>query len=57
MYSFWRFDDFSWGNTRVVLGDDGKSAAVADDDDDFEIDIPLVKWNEIGHTPDPHKPL
>jgi len=29
LYSFWHFDDFSWGNTRKVLGD--KSAAkVAD---------------------------
>ena len=22
MYSFWRFDDFSWGNTRRAVGDD-----------------------------------
>lgn len=24
IYSFWHFDDFSWGNTRVILGDNGK---------------------------------
>ncbi|KAF9764498.1 Chitin synthase 1 [Nosema granulosis] len=22
LYAFWHFDDFSWGNTRVVVGDD-----------------------------------
>ncbi|CAO3566593.1 unnamed protein product [Mortierella alpina] len=24
LYSFWHFDDFSWGNTRQVVGADGK---------------------------------
>ena len=24
IYSFWRMDDFSWGATRVVLGESGK---------------------------------
>lgn len=24
VYSFWHFDDFSWGNTRVVVGEGGK---------------------------------
>ena len=24
LYSFWRMDDFSWGQTRVVLGESGK---------------------------------
>jgi hypothetical protein len=24
LYSFWHFDDFSWGNTRVIMGDNGK---------------------------------
>jgi chitin synthase len=42
LYSFWRFDDFSWGNTRVVLGDDGKKNAEADGD--IDIEIPLVHW-------------
>jgi chitin synthase len=27
IYSFWHFDDFSWGNTRVIVGDDGKKVA------------------------------
>lgn len=28
LYSFWRMDDFSWGQTRVVLGEAGKKIIV-----------------------------
>ena len=28
LYSFWRMDDFSWGQTRVVLGEAGKKLIV-----------------------------
>lgn len=28
LYSFWRMDDFSWGATRVVLGESGKKIIV-----------------------------
>ena len=28
LYSFWRMDDFSWGATRVVLGEAGKKIVV-----------------------------
>jgi chitin synthase len=28
LYSFWRMDDFSWGATRVVLGEKGKKLIV-----------------------------
>ena len=28
IYSFWRMDDFSWGATRVVLGESGKKIIV-----------------------------
>jgi len=28
LYSFWRMDDFSWGATRVVLGESGKRMIV-----------------------------
>lgn len=28
IYSFWRMDDFSWGATRVVLGEAGKKIIV-----------------------------
>ncbi|KAF9184459.1 hypothetical protein BGZ50_003664 [Haplosporangium sp. Z 11] len=28
LYSFWHFDDFSWGNTRQVVGADGKKTVI-----------------------------
>jgi len=28
LYSFWKMDDFSWGATRVVLGESGKKIVV-----------------------------
>lgn len=28
LYSFWRMDDFSWGQTRIVLGESGKKLVV-----------------------------
>ena len=28
LYSFWRMDDFSWGQTRIVLGESGKKMVV-----------------------------
>ncbi|CAH7686592.1 chitin synthase-domain-containing protein [Phakopsora pachyrhizi] len=46
IYSFWHFDDFSWGNTRVVVGE-GKHKKVLADTDDVGFDpsmIPLRKF-------------
>lgn len=28
LYSFWKMDDFSWGATRLVLGESGKKLLV-----------------------------
>lgn len=28
LYSFWKMDDFSWGATRLVLGESGKKIIV-----------------------------
>jgi chitin synthase len=30
VYSFWHMDDFSWGNTRVVVGEGKKTVYLAD---------------------------
>ncbi|KAI9296380.1 hypothetical protein K502DRAFT_314454 [Neoconidiobolus thromboides FSU 785] len=47
LYSFWHFDDFSWGNTRVVLGEGGKKKKVAVDEGIFDPQsIPTRKWSE-----------
>ncbi|KAG2202701.1 hypothetical protein INT46_000760 [Mucor plumbeus] len=47
IYSYWHFDDFSWGNTRVVVGEKGKKFAVAADEGTFDPkSIPTMKWSE-----------
>ena len=28
LYSFWRMDDFSWGQTRIVMGESGKKMVI-----------------------------
>ncbi|KAF8552197.1 glycosyltransferase family 2 protein [Imleria badia] len=48
IYSFWRMDDFSWGNTRIVL-DDGKNKKVISDANEMKFNdsmIPYKKWSE-----------
>ncbi|KAJ2704064.1 hypothetical protein FB645_003597 [Coemansia sp. IMI 203386] len=46
IYSFWHMDDFSWGNTRVVVGD-GKRKLIVSDDKPFDPEsIPQRRWSE-----------
>ncbi|KAH7049995.1 chitin synthase [Linnemannia elongata] len=49
VYSFWHFDDFSWGNTRMVVGETGSAKKVVilgDDEEPFdEKMIPMKKWS------------
>ncbi|OUM68726.1 glycosyltransferase family 2 protein [Piromyces sp. E2] len=47
MYSYWHFDDFSWGNTRRILGEKGKVKLVGDEESEELIeDIPKKRWAE-----------
>ena len=46
LYSFWRMDDFSWGQTRIVLGEAGKKLIVHDEGKFDPRSIPLKSWNE-----------
>ncbi|KAI8047482.1 chitin synthase-domain-containing protein [Thamnidium elegans] len=47
IYSYWHFDDFSWGNTRVVLGDKGKKLVVGADEGKFDPkSIPTMSWEK-----------
>ncbi|RUS32442.1 chitin synthase-domain-containing protein, partial [Jimgerdemannia flammicorona] len=47
LYSFWHFDDFSWGNTRVVVGEKGKKLHLASDEGKFDPkSIPRKKWTD-----------
>ncbi|KAF8934754.1 hypothetical protein BGZ58_005466, partial [Dissophora ornata] len=49
VYSFWHFDDFSWGNTRMVVDESGnakKVVIIGDDEEPFnEKMIPMKKWS------------
>ncbi|KAI8067938.1 chitin synthase-domain-containing protein [Gongronella butleri] len=44
LYSFWHMDDFSWGSTRVVMGDHKKQIIVTDGEKFDEKMIPMQKW-------------
>ncbi|KAI0478644.1 glycosyltransferase family 2 protein [Xylariaceae sp. FL0804] len=46
LYAFWHMDDFNWGNTRVVAGDQGKKIVVTDEGKFDPASIPRKKWEE-----------
>ncbi|KAI9255104.1 chitin synthase-domain-containing protein, partial [Phascolomyces articulosus] len=47
IYAFWHFDDFSWGNTRIVLGERGQKKAVGPEEGTFDPStIPTKRWAE-----------
>jgi chitin synthase len=49
IYSFWNQDNFSWGNTRIVIGETGKKTIVAVNDDGFDPrSIPLQRWDDYA---------
>ncbi|KAI8975357.1 chitin synthase-domain-containing protein [Mycotypha africana] len=46
IYAYWHFDDFSWGNTRVVMGEKGKKVVMADEGKFDRKSIPVMTWDE-----------
>lgn len=51
IYSFWKQDDFSWGNTRVVIGEKGDKKVIALSGEDAQFDprsIPLQRWDDYA---------
>lgn len=46
LYSFWYMDDFSWGNTRMVVGEKGKKVLVNDEGEFDPNDIPRRTWQD-----------
>ena len=49
IYSFWNQDNFTWGNTRVVIGETGKKQVVAVDEEGFDPrSIPLQRWDDYA---------
>lgn len=39
LYSFWSMDDFSWGNTRQVVGEGNNKTVLYEDDEVFTDDM------------------
>ena len=50
MYSFWKQDDFSWGTTRIVVGEKGAKKVVATSEDEkFDPrSIPMQPWDDYA---------
>lgn len=49
IYSFWNQDNFTWGNTRIVVGEKGNKQVVAVDDEGFDPrSIPLQRWDDYA---------
>jgi len=46
LIAFWRMDDFSWGNTRMVTGESGKQIIVSDEGKFDPASIPKKRWEE-----------
>jgi len=49
LYSFWKQDDFSWGNTRIVIGEQGKKQVLSTDTEVFDPkSIPMMRWDDYA---------
>ncbi|KAJ5662205.1 uncharacterized protein N7477_009821 [Penicillium maclennaniae] len=49
LYSFWKQDDFTWGSTRVVIGEKGDKRVIAVEDEAFDPrSIPLQRWDDYA---------
>ncbi|ORY22433.1 chitin synthase-domain-containing protein [Naematelia encephala] len=46
LYSFWKMDDFSWGSTRLVVGERGKKIVIHDEGKFDPRSIPMKSWND-----------
>ena len=46
-YAFWHFDDFSWGNTRVVVGEGKKTVYVSDTEKFNPASIKMKRWKDF----------
>src|SRR5690606_26422112 len=49
IYSFWNQDNFTWGSTRIVIGESGDKQIIATDDEGFDpASIPLESWDDYA---------
>ncbi|PVU97197.1 hypothetical protein BB561_000698 [Smittium simulii] len=58
LYSFWHFDDFSWGNTRLVVGENKKQKSAVESKHFDPSTVPTKKWddyeNDVLNQPQQH---
>lgn len=51
IYSFWNQDNFTWGSTRIVLGEKGSKQVIAVDAEGFDPrSIPLQRWEDYAQA-------
>lgn len=49
IYSFWNQDNFSWGNTRIVIGEKGTKQVVAVEEEGYDPrSVPLQRWDDYA---------
>ncbi|CAN6648352.1 hypothetical protein TRVA0_023S00496 [Trichomonascus vanleenenianus] len=49
IYSFWNMDNFSWGNTRIVVGEKGGKQLVSIDDEGFDpSSVEMETWRSYA---------
>ncbi|KAF2430136.1 hypothetical protein EJ08DRAFT_589584 [Tothia fuscella] len=46
LYAFWHMDDFSWGNTRIIMGEKGQQVVVSDEGKFDPASIPRKRWED-----------
>ncbi|KAB8235504.1 hypothetical protein ETB97_006838 [Aspergillus alliaceus] len=46
LYAFWHMDDFSWGNTRIITGEQGRKVVISDEGKFDPDSIPKKRWEE-----------
>ena len=47
MYAFWKFDDFSWGDTRKTAGEKTKTAGIEYEGEFDSSKITMKRWGEF----------
>lgn len=48
-YAFWKFDDFSWGDTRKTAGDTGKKGGHEAEGEFDSSKITMKRWADFEH--------
>jgi len=46
-YAFWKFDDFSWGDTRKTAGEKTKKAGIEYEGEFDSSKITMKRWGEL----------